>query len=92
MCLHCLLSSKLCAPHKNDGIVKNALSLAIRSLAVNPRSARIRWPGFKKDGKSLFYTTGQSPEFPENPWETKLQVNGSMETKYLTVVWLLYLL
>ena len=60
---------------------KKALLLAIRSLAVNPRSARIRWPGFRRGRKSLFSTTNRSLEFPENPWETKLNtvVNKSME-------------
>ena len=76
------------APLKKEGMVKNALFHAMRSLAVKPRSARIRCPGLRTSKKPLFSTTNLSLKSPEKPVDTKLNtpVNGSVDTKNLTVV------
>ena len=76
------------APLKKEGMVKNALFRAMRSLAVKPRSARMRYPGLRTSKKPLFSTTNLSLELPEKPVDTKLNtpVNGSIDTKNLTVV------
>lgn len=42
-----------------------------KSLAVQPLSARMRWPGLSKSKIPLCSMVKRSLEFPENPFETK---------------------
>ena len=76
------------APLKKEGMVKNALFRAVRSLAVKPRSARMHCPGLRTSKNPLFSATNLSLELLKKPVDTKLNtpVNGSIDTKNLTVV------
>ena len=72
--------------HVMNGMIKNALFCAMRSLAVKPQSANMCCPGLRRSTNPLFSTTNLSLELPEKPVDTKLKspVNRSIDAKNLT--------